>query len=43
MGGLKEEIKHEFFLKHPANIMKDMQSTCHIQVKNKDTHKYTMG
>jgi hypothetical protein len=42
-GGLKEDIKHEFFLRHPINIMEDMQYACHIQAKNKDTHKYTIG
>jgi hypothetical protein len=26
MGGLKEDIKHELFLKHPENVMEAMQS-----------------
>jgi hypothetical protein len=43
MGGLKEDIKHEFFLRHLANIMEVMQSTRHIQAKNKATHKSIMG
>jgi hypothetical protein len=43
MGGLKEYIKHELFLKHPANIMDTMQFTRHIQAKNKATHNPTIG
>jgi hypothetical protein len=43
MGGLKEDIKHELFLKHPENIMEAMQFTHHIKAKNKATHKYTIG
>ena len=35
MGGLKQDIKHEFFLRHPTNIMEDMQNDHHIHVKNK--------
>jgi hypothetical protein len=31
MGGLKEDIKHELFLKHPENIMEAMQFAHHIQ------------
>jgi hypothetical protein len=43
MGGLKEDIKHDLFLKHPINIMEAMQCSHHIQAKNKATHKYTIG
>jgi hypothetical protein len=43
MDGLKEDIKHELLLIHPENIMEVMQSTCHIQAKNKATHKSTSG
>jgi hypothetical protein len=43
MGGLKEEIKHDIFLKHLANIMECMQSSHHIQTKNKVTHNSTIG
>ena len=43
MGGLHEDIKHKFFLKHTKNIMEAMQFACHIQVKNRATHKYTNG
>ena len=42
MGGLKEDIKDNIFLKHYGNIMEDMQFDHHIQAKNKDTHKSTM-
>jgi hypothetical protein len=42
-GGLKEDIKHELFLKHPKNIMEAMQCFHHIQAKNKDTCKSIMG
>jgi hypothetical protein len=42
MGGLKEDIKHELFLRHPANIMEAMQYVCHIPAKNKATHKSTI-
>jgi hypothetical protein len=41
MGGLKEDIKHEIFLKHLENIMEAMQFSCHIQANNRDTHKST--
>jgi len=41
MGGLKEDIKHEIFLKHPENIMEAMQFSHHIQAKIRATHKYT--
>jgi hypothetical protein len=43
MGGLKEDIKHEIFLRHLANIMEAMQFSRHIQAKNKATHKPTIG
>jgi len=43
MGGLKEEIKHEFFLKHIENIMKVMEFSCHVQANNKATHRSTIG
>jgi hypothetical protein len=43
MGGLKEDIKHEIFLKNPANIMEAIQFSHHIQSNNKDAHKYTIG
>jgi hypothetical protein len=35
MGGLKQNIKHDIFLKNPANIMEAMQRACHIQATNK--------
>jgi hypothetical protein len=41
MGGLKQDIKHEFFSRHPTNIMEAMQDPCHIQAKNKARHKST--
>jgi hypothetical protein len=43
MGGLKEYIKHDLFLKHLENIMQAMQFSHHFQSKNKDTHKSTIG
>jgi hypothetical protein len=43
MGGLKEDIKHEIFLKHLENIMEAMQFAHHIQARNKTTHKSTIG
>jgi hypothetical protein len=43
MGGLKQDIKHDIFLRHPTNIMEAMQNALHIQAKNKATHKYTIG
>jgi hypothetical protein len=43
MGGLKEGIKHDIFVKNPENIMEHMQFSHHIQNKNKATHKYTIG
>jgi hypothetical protein len=43
MGGLKEDIKHEIHLKQHENVMEAMQSTQHIQAKNRDTRKYTNG
>jgi hypothetical protein len=43
MGGLKEYIKQEFFLKHPANITEAIQVARHIQAKNKAIHKSTIG
>jgi hypothetical protein len=43
IGGLKQDIKHELFLRHPTNIMEAMQIASHIQAKNKATHKSTIG
>jgi hypothetical protein len=43
MGGLKKDIKHEIFLRHPINIMEAMQLAHHIQAKNKATHNTTIG
>jgi hypothetical protein len=43
MGGLKQDIKHKILLSHPTNIMEAMQIDRHIQVKNKATHKSTIG
>jgi hypothetical protein len=43
MRGLKEDIKHEIFLKNPRNIMEVMWFVRHIQAKNKATHKSTIG
>jgi hypothetical protein len=43
MGGLKEDIKHESFLRYPTKIMESMQFNHHIQATNKDTHKSTIG
>jgi hypothetical protein len=43
MSGLKQDIKHEIFLRHPTNIMEPMQISHHIQEKNKATHKPTIG
>jgi hypothetical protein len=43
MGGLKEDIKHVIFLRHPTNIMEAMQSALHIQANNKATHKSNIG
>ena len=43
MGGLKQDIKHEIFLIHPANIIEAMQFVHHIQANNKATHKSTIG
>jgi hypothetical protein len=43
MGELKQYIKHEFFLRHPTNIMEAMQYAYHIQAKNNATHKSTIG
>jgi len=43
MGGLKEDIKHKIFLKHPKNIMEAMKFVHHIQANNKVTHKSTFG
>jgi hypothetical protein len=43
MGGLKQDTKHEFFLKHPKNIMEPIQFACLIQAKNTTTHKSTIG
>jgi hypothetical protein len=43
VGGLKEDIKHEIFLKHLENVMEVMQFVCHIQTKNKVIHKSNIG
>jgi hypothetical protein len=43
MGVLKQDIKHEIFLKHLGNIMEVLEFSCHIQAKNKATHKSTIG
>jgi len=43
MGGLKEGIKHEIFLRQPTSIMEAMQDALHIHAKNKATHKYSIG
>jgi hypothetical protein len=43
MGGLKQDIKHDIFLRHSTNIMEAMQFARHIQAKNKDTHKSIVG
>jgi hypothetical protein len=43
MGGLKEDIKHEIFLKHHVNILEAMEFAHHIQAKNRTTHKSTTG
>jgi hypothetical protein len=43
MGVLNADIKNELFLKHLAKIMEAMQYAHHIQTKNKDTHKSTIG
>jgi hypothetical protein len=43
MVGLKEDIKHELFLKHLENITVAMKFVHYIQAKNKDTHKSTIG
>jgi hypothetical protein len=42
MDGLKRDIKHELFLINPNFFMEVMQSTCHIEAKNKDTQKSTI-
>jgi hypothetical protein len=33
MGGLKQDIKHDIFLRHPTHIMEAMQYAHHIQAK----------
>jgi hypothetical protein len=43
MGGLKQDIKHELFLRKPQSIMEVMKNDRHIDGKNKDTHKYSVG
>jgi hypothetical protein len=43
MGGLKQYIKHDILLRHPTHSMESMQFSHHIQSKNKDTHKSTIG
>ena len=43
MGGLKEDIKHDIFLRHPTNIVEAMRSYHCIQSKNKATHKSNIG
>ena len=42
MGGLKEDIKHDIFLRYPTNIMEYMQFYFHIQSNNKAKHKSTI-
>jgi hypothetical protein len=42
MGGLKEDIKHDLFLRQPTNIMESMQNSHHIHAKNKATHKFSI-
>ena len=39
MNGLKEEIKHEIFLKRLENVIKSMQYSLNIQSKNKAIQK----
>ena len=41
MGGLKEDIKHDLFLKNPENDMEAMEFYWHIQGKNRAMHKTT--
>jgi hypothetical protein len=43
MGGLKQDITHEIFLRHLKNIMEAMQFARHIQDKNKFAHKSPIG
>ena len=43
IGGLKEYIKHEIFLRQPTSMMEVMQNAHHIHAKNKATHKYNIG
>ena len=43
MGGLKEHIKHELFLRQPTSIVEAMQNARHILAKNKATHKSSIG
>jgi len=43
MGGLKEDIKNDLFLRRPTHIMESMEYDCHIQENNTDTNKYTNG
>jgi len=43
MGGLKEDLKHELFLKQPENIMEAMKFSHNIQAKNKAKHNSSMG
>jgi hypothetical protein len=42
MGGLKEDIEHDIFLRHPKNVMEAMKYARHIQDKNKATNKSTI-
>jgi len=43
MGGLKEDIGHNIFLKQPKNIVEVMQFSLYIESKNNATHKSSMG
>jgi hypothetical protein len=43
MGGLKQDIKHDLFLRHTTHIMEAMQYAHHIQAKIKATHTYKIG
>jgi len=42
MGGLKDDIKHDIFLKQPKYVMETMQFSRNIQVKNKATTSLPM-
>jgi hypothetical protein len=43
MGGLKEDITHEIFLRKPTNIVESMQNDHHIHAKNNVTNKCSIG